>query len=164
MSEAHEHPHLGGKIPEMRLGMIEMAWTVAIADWSGWVVLGTGQQLTNDEVASWIEIGPTVDATEFQEELYNRAVAAENALTRLKGDSGHDKIKAPWNADTVYALNAFQNREEYHPFTCPREHPTPGEAKLTATLDGWVCSHFPTCDYTQDWAHSFMAGEVTWQR
>ena len=25
---------------------------------------------------------------------------------------------------------------------------------LIATPDGWIC---PSCDYTQDWAHGFMA-------
>lgn len=69
----------------------------------------------------------------------------------------YGKIKAPWDGATVAALNAFQDREEFHPFTCPREHLTPGEAKLIATLDGWTCSRAPACGYTQDWAHTFMA-------
>lgn len=66
------------------------------------------------------------------------------------------KITAPWDERTVAALNAFQERGDFHPFTCPREHFTDGEMTLVATSEGWVCSAAPACGYTQDWAHSFM--------
>jgi len=60
-------------------------------------------------------------------------------------------INAPWNRETVAALNAFQSSNgRFHPFTCPREG---HQADLIATPDGWVC---PQCDYTQMWAHAFM--------
>jgi hypothetical protein len=65
-------------------------------------------------------------------------------------------LKAPWNKDQVKSLNAFQNYSIFHPFTCPnwadREHPKIGI--LTAVRDGWFCRQ---CDYTQDWAHDWMA-------
>lgn len=72
----------------------------------------------------------------------------------LPGTNG--KITAPWDDRTVIALNAFQNRSDYHPFTCPREHFTSGEVTLFATNEGWVCTAAPACGYTQDWAHAFM--------
>lgn len=45
-----------------------------------------------------------------------------------------------------------------HPFTCANRsegHPfRDGDyGVLVATVDGWTC---PDCDYTQDWAHTFM--------
>lgn len=89
-----EHPHLGGKIPEMRLGMRDMRWTVVISDWSGWLELGTWKKVPDEDVANWTEIGPAVDATKFQEELYNRAVTAENALTRHTVDPATVDLKA----------------------------------------------------------------------
>ncbi|MFI6302150.1 hypothetical protein ACIBCH_09785 [Amycolatopsis thailandensis] len=73
----------------------------------------------------------------------------------LPGSDG--KITPPWDAAIVAALNAFQERGEFHPFTCPREHFTDGEVKLRATRKGWVCTAAPACGYTQDWAHAFMA-------
>lgn len=39
-----------------------------------------------------------------------------------------------------------------HPFTCQDSAHGP----LIATCDGWICRNLD-CDYTQDWAHSFMA-------
>lgn len=68
----------------------------------------------------------------------------------------NDKIAPPWDEATVEALNAFQAAHVFHPFTCPREHFTPGEAKLIATAEGWVCCRRPACGFTQVWAHSFM--------
>ena len=67
------------------------------------------------------------------------------------------KIKPPWDDAIVAALNAFQERGDLHPFTCPRDHFTDGEVKLRATRKGWACTAAPACGYTQDWAHSFMA-------
>jgi hypothetical protein len=66
------------------------------------------------------------------------------------------KIHPPWDAAMVAALNAFQDAGAMHPFTCPRLHFTPGEAKLVATVDGWRCRRRPACGYRQDWAHAFM--------
>lgn len=59
------------------------------------------------------------------------------------------RIKAPWTAETVKALNAYQAAGPYHPFTCPHAHPDGRD--LYATTEGWRCRH---CDYTQDWAIS----------
>jgi len=44
-----------------------------------------------------------------------------------------------------------------HPFTCATgetKKDLDGEGVLVATPEGWVC---PYCDYTQNWAHDFMA-------
>ena len=61
-------------------------------------------------------------------------------------------IRAPWDADVVKGLNAWQASGHVHPFTCG----TDGcRTTLRATEAGWEC---PTgCGYTQDWAHEFMS-------
>jgi len=72
-------------------------------------------------------------------------------------------IKAPFTDEQIKNLMEYQRGEggwaasPMHPFTCINHgrsdhilHPD----YLVATHDGWVC---PACDYTQDWAHSFMA-------
>ena len=60
-------------------------------------------------------------------------------------------IKAPWTAEQVEALNAYQRLGYVHEFTCPNSH----ESKtLIAAPDGWHCLR---CGYTQDWAHEHMA-------
>jgi hypothetical protein len=68
-----------------------------------------------------------------------------------------DMIKAPFTPEQVKALNYFQASGVFHPFTCANQ----GDAlhnyeqtNLVATWRGWICSY---CDYTQDWAHAFMA-------
>ena len=65
-------------------------------------------------------------------------------------------LKAPFTEEQVEHLNAWQANQNRHPFTCGqcRDAGLPGQCPLTATVDGWIC---PTCDYTQDWAHDFMA-------
>lgn len=69
--------------------------------------------------------------------------------------SVYPKITAPWLPDQVEALNAFQSRTDFHPFTCPNDD-HPDAVVLTAHEDGWHC---PTegCTYRQQWAHAFMA-------
>ena len=57
-------------------------------------------------------------------------------------------MKAPFTPEQVVLLNQFQNLGTVHPFTCKC-----GE-NLIATENGWICDK---CDYTQDWAHDFMA-------
>jgi hypothetical protein len=57
------------------------------------------------------------------------------------------EIQAPFTPEQVAALNRFQQNENGHPFTC-------ANGRDFATPEGWVC---PYCDYTQDWAHEFMA-------
>lgn len=75
------------------------------------------------------------------------------------------KITAPFTPEQVEQLNRFQQLEYMHPFTCGtkekhKAHPalrTPvvePDCNLVATEAGWVC---PCCDYTQNWAHAFMA-------
>lgn len=74
-------------------------------------------------------------------------------------------VRAPFTAEQVEALNRYQQCKIMHPFTCGHcrdadehyldgEWITPDEHLLVATEAGWTC---PTCDYTQDWAHDFMA-------
>lgn len=68
-------------------------------------------------------------------------------------------VHAPFTAEQVDALNAYQNAGRMHPFTCPNRgdglhRVTADLGALVATVDGWVC---PDCDYTQGWAHGFMA-------
>jgi hypothetical protein len=71
----------------------------------------------------------------------------------------NQKITAPWDEEQVDALNAYQASGAMHPFTCGnRPHPGNAEAVLVATPEGWVCRD---CDYTQDWAHAFMADPET---
>ena len=62
--------------------------------------------------------------------------------------------------DQVVALAASQISRQIHPFTCANR----GDGNhrnvfgdvgaLVPTVRGWIC---PFCDYTQGWAHSFMA-------
>lgn len=62
-----------------------------------------------------------------------------------------------WNEDQVKRLNEWQNNRQFHPFTCPGDHPEcENQRELVATKDGWVCQ----CGkYTQNWAHAFMMGD-----
>jgi hypothetical protein len=80
---------------------------------------------------------------ESSKPLKCEAVEAEPKLARLR---------APWTAKQVDALNAYQRSGAMHPFTCPGHGR--GDRTLVATRRGWICVH---CDYTQDWAHAFMA-------
>jgi len=59
--------------------------------------------------------------------------------------------KEIWTHEQVHNLNEYQVAGVMHPFTCGNEHP--GDKELVATVRGWICTG---CDYTQDWAHSFM--------
>lgn len=68
-------------------------------------------------------------------------------------------LKAPWTPKQVIALNDYQQSDEGHPFTCANRGPGHAPTNsyrdvLVATVNGWIC---PFCDYTQDWAHPFMA-------
>lgn len=74
-------------------------------------------------------------------------------------------IHAPWTDEQVNFLNQFQYAPNVHPFTCGGDrsdetHSTYQEkhggdfGQLVATVEGWIC---PSCNYTQDWAHAWMA-------
>lgn len=69
-----------------------------------------------------------------------------------------EKITAPWSMEQVLALTRFQTEALAHPFTCPNRHDHPvifgDNGVLIPTVRGWICQ---CCDYTQDWAHAFMA-------
>lgn len=79
-----------------------------------------------------------------------------------------EKLQAPFTSEQVLALNAYQTGTDFGhkmpPFTCGNrgdgQHGEEGGDKgiLIATEHGWVC---PCCEYTQDWAHSFMVSSRT---
>jgi hypothetical protein len=73
-----------------------------------------------------------------------------------------DRNVAPWSADEVASLNGYQDSTVLHPFTCAN-HELHGSnrVELTATVVGWMCLE-PGCDYTQNWAHPWMA-DGSWQ-
>lgn len=59
-------------------------------------------------------------------------------------------ILAPCTPKQISALEAHQNDDLVHPYTCPnRGDHADTEGVLKATENGWVC---PQCDYTQTWA------------
>lgn len=85
---------------------------------------------------------------------------------------------APFTQEEVDALNDYQSKGKFHPFTCcggnkntpncfrikdaseldPNISYADSEGILKATKDGWVC---PCGEYTQNWAHSFMSEKQT---
>lgn len=80
-----------------------------------------------------------------------------------------DAKVAPWSTDEVASLNEYQLSGAFHPFTCGpcrdtldvrEDDGSWNDRLLVATTAGWVC---PTCDYTQDWAHTFMA-DGSWEK
>lgn len=75
------------------------------------------------------------------------------------GGAARGRTVPPWDDEQVRRLNEFQHSGQFHPFTCPNRGEVPhrwtaDRGVLVATRDGWVC---PDCDYTQAWAHAFMA-------
>jgi len=71
-----------------------------------------------------------------------------------------DRIDAPWTDEQVAVLNRFQTGGYFHPFTCGRrDRHRHDEGVLIATRDGWECPA-EDCDYTQTWAHAFMADQA----
>ena len=61
------------------------------------------------------------------------------------------KLDAPFTPEQVKGLNEYQKSGRMHPFTCGTDD---CRCDLIATEKEWVC---PECDYTQDWAHDWMA-------
>lgn len=79
--------------------------------------------------------------------------------TRIAGEpfvvAGH--ALAPFTADQAASLNAYQHGGVMHEFTCGNDS---RHFPLVALIgDGWTCLD---CDYTQNWAHDWMA-DWTWQ-
>ncbi len=74
------------------------------------------------------------------------------------------KVTAPFTADQVASLNAYQGSGVFHEFTCGNDS-CPGvggeKARLVAYADGWHCE--AGCGYGQDWAHAIMA-DWSWRR
>lgn len=68
--------------------------------------------------------------------------------------SESDVVTAPFTPEQVESLNGYQSSGVMHEFTCGVGGHSHG--RLRATVDGWWCD-FQGCDYTQDWAHAFMA-------
>lgn len=62
---------------------------------------------------------------------------------------------APFTADQIEAFNRFQASDQFHPMTCGNRglHSLENEGVLVADESGLFC---PTCDYRQDWCHSFQ--------
>lgn len=71
-------------------------------------------------------------------------------------------VVAPFTPEQVFALDRYQRSDgpwAMHPFTCANR----GDSKhgrydgdlgtLVPTTRGWICRN---CDYTQNWAHTFM--------
>jgi hypothetical protein len=75
-------------------------------------------------------------------------------------ERARDVVTAPFTAKQVEWLWHYQFHSRMHPFTCGNRsrgtHPGIGGdyGILIPTVRGWVCMF---CDYTQDWAHAFMA-------
>lgn len=69
-------------------------------------------------------------------------------------------IYAPFTPEQVRNLNLMQACRHMHPFTCGNRGDGNHDrhdndlGSLVATVRGWICVY---CDYTQDWAHEFMA-------
>lgn len=63
----------------------------------------------------------------------------------------YDRVESPFSPAQVESLTAYQESGAFHPFTCGGCSNRDG---LIATAGGWMC---PTCDYTQHWAHGWMA-------
>lgn len=85
--------------------------------------------------------------------LYKKGVP----MSRYRSKPGHTElINAPFSEDQVEALNAWQEARLVTPYLCPKYHVGPDDRVLIATRKGWVCSD-TACDYTQNWAHGFMA-------
>ena len=56
---------------------------------------------------------------------------------------------APWSAEQVANLAAWQNCGWVHPYTCTEGRP------LTPTSEGWLCIR---CGYRQTWCWAPMLG------
>jgi hypothetical protein len=102
-------------------------------------------------LAAWEATAPARTASEC-----DAGAAARPAAI----DRSDERIEAPFTPPEIVALNVWQRRTDRHPFTCGDRgsnlHVDDGHdtGVLVATARGWLC---PYCDYTQTWAHAFMA-------
>ena len=70
-----------------------------------------------------------------------------------------EKAQKLFTEAQVKSINDFQHAGIFHPFTCDNSEcrgKEPNFGTLIATVDGLTC---PTCDYKQNWVHSFMADD-----
>lgn len=72
-----------------------------------------------------------------------REECSSNNKTENSGAVG--KITAPWTEEQVKALEARQDMEMLHEYTCECGH------QLIPSKDGWFCEE---CPYTQNWCHA----------
>lgn len=70
------------------------------------------------------------------------------------------EIQAPWTPEQVQALNQFQGRGQFHPFTCGNPQHLHEAPVLVAWHDGWHCPQ--ECGYRQSWAHEYMTDPERW--
>lgn len=76
---------------------------------------------------------------------------------RLRRPAKPDVWYAPFTDEQVAQLLRWQTAGFVHPFTCASEvadHPS--GVMLVPARAGWICP-LPTCGFTQNWAHSYMA-------
>lgn len=69
--------------------------------------------------------------------------------------------RAPFDAEQIASINAYQQCATFHPFTCGRLLPDGSgccDGLLVATETGMVCEKLD-CPYVQDWVHPFMAND-----
>lgn len=74
-------------------------------------------------------------------------------------------VLAPWDDETLDNLQRYQTLDMTHPYTCRRDHDTPGPRILEPTEAGFICPD-EDCGYTQSWAHrmSADAGHILYLR
>lgn len=63
------------------------------------------------------------------------------------------RLDAPWTPEQVAAIEAYQKRDDAHPFTCPDHSDRP-----LSVLPGFLYCAVHDCAYTQRWVHDWMAG------
>lgn len=80
-------------------------------------------------------------------------------------NTDHQRVVAPWDIQTVGALERWQAGQMFHPYVCPANglnksvHHSDRRI-LVPTTDGWHCQ-FGDCQYTQNWAHAFSVRACT---
>lgn len=67
-------------------------------------------------------------------------------------------IRLEFTPEQVESINGYQRSGYWHPFTCAYDHT--GDDVLIAKPAGLEC---PSCDYKQNWVHTWMA-DGSWQK